>query len=565
MISDDILYLTLCTVFMAVHYILWRRQLLGFHPALSATSFLPFIATVVSLAASNFEICLLPAYLGSVLYTFSFAAKSAKRFLPAMIVSAVMAVSSVIPCLTAESYREPSFLPEFNEVFTMMKRHYVLGDYKGIDWDGLYEEYSPRIKALERGDEEEFKKLCFEFGNEFPDPHVSIVPKEAAMSNAPVTAICTDLSGNDLGFCGVRLDDGRILAVNVSPDSAIYEAGLRDGSELLAFDGTEINEYVDSTKPAFMNFADEDNLDFVRPITAFGIEGTSAELTFKTEDGNTVTAEAKSGGTKSFARSRTVMRKLRAYDEDDVNMSWEALNDDTARLIFNGVNSFIAQLSKEEQDMIDEMWDANMRNPKDPPYPNPYETYIMNRTFDEMEEKGMKKLIIDVRCNGGGELELSAFLASFFTDEELFVASEQYKDFYGNTITTDPITTGDKPANRWGDKEIVILVGCDTASAAEIFTRALSPLPNVTVMGITESAGCAMAVSGSKTKNVIYQFPMLKMVDENGDILIDSGTDMQQKLPLDIKIPFDENAFEEIFIKNNDYALDYALDYLKNK
>lgn len=90
-------------------------------------------------------------------------------------------------------------------------------------------------------------------------------------------------------------------------------------------------------------------------------------------------------------------------------------------------------------------------------------------------------------------------------------------------------------------------------------------MENVTVMGFTESNGSAQGVSSPvELKSGMLAFPTSLMLDENHDIFVDSGTDHESRNDIDIRIPFDENAVEKIFVENQDYVLEKALELLNN-
>nr|MDE5777320.1 S41 family peptidase [Lachnospiraceae bacterium] len=122
-----------------------------------------------------------------------------------------------------------------------------------------------------------------------------------------------------------------------------------------------------------------------------------------------------------------------------------------------------------------------------------------------------------------------------------------------------------EPDNVWGDGEIVILVNADTASAAEIFAYFMGKLENVTIMGMTKSTGSAMMSNSYGLRRFELSFPVMLILDENSDVLIDSDISGISNMPLDVRIPMDEEAFTSIFEENIDYVLDYAVKYMENQ
>ena len=52
------------------------------------------------------------------------------------------------------------------------------------------------------------------------------------------------------------------------------------------------------------------------------------------------------------------------------------------------------------------------------------------------------------------------------------------------------------------------------------------------------------------------------MLDRDGSIFIDAGTDKHSTDDIDIKVPFDDKAIHAIFDEDKDYLLDLALERL---
>ncbi len=554
MIKEDIIYLAAVIIAVVFHQAAKYRKITDENPALEYTALVPLVGTMFSLTGVGFEKALMPLYAGAGLYSLCYGFRGRKKTIAAGAAALVLGAVSAVLCLVSGDYRRPTYMTEFDEMFSMMRKYYVLTDYKKIDWDGIYEKYSPQVEALETGMDDEYAEICFRMSNEFNDRHISIIPSNAANEKA-VWNVIDMVCGKDPGFSAVKLEDGRILACCVDEDSDAYRAGMRNGSELTAFDGKEINEYIDSTEPEFTSFSDRDNLEFFRPIAAFGTENDKAEVTFRDESGKETTAEVTASG-KYAERIRQVGRTLFGDTDEYYNLSWRDLGGGTACLVMGDFMNDPALFKEMTADKLNEMHDK---------YDYPIIKIRMDHVMKEMKDAGISRLVIDLRNNGGGDVGQCGFIASYFTDEKLFMAAEEYKDHItGKSVVTEPLYT-DVETKMWDDGEIVLLVGSETASAAEIFARAMSKLPNVTVMGMTDTSGVAMGVGSVCFERECVQFPMIRMVDENGDILIDSDTDMQGGLKIDIKLPLDEQAFDDIFIDGKDYMLERAQEYLNSK
>lgn len=140
---------------------------------------------------------------------------------------------------------------------------------------------------------------------------------------------------------------------------------------------------------------------------------------------------------------------------------------------------------------------------------------IKNAVLD-LKEKGMEKLIFDLRTNPGGSLQEAVEISSLFVSEELIVS---LKTKSGN----------DKKYNRVGDKiydgPMVILVNKGSASASEIVTGVLKDYERATVIGQkTYGKGVAQSIlmypngGGDALKITIaeYSTPKNNNINKNG-------------------------------------------------
>ena len=157
------------------------------------------------------------------------------------------------------------------------------------------------------------------------------------------------------------------------------------------------------------------------------------------------------------------------------------------------------------------------------------------KAIDELTEKGMKKLIIDLRDNGGGDLQVVSNIIDSIVPEGIIM---YYEDRFGNRTEMK------------SDKEemtlpIVVLVNGNSASASELMTGALKDYKKATVIGektygkgvmqnvIGFSDGSGMTVTVAK-----YYTPLGTCVESTGitpDITVtNSGeADTQLKTAID--------------------------------
>ncbi len=95
-------------------------------------------------------------------------------------------------------------------------------------------------------------------------------------------------------------------------------------------------------------------------------------------------------------------------------------------------------------------------------------------------------------------------------------------------------------------------------------TKEMEALDNATVIGFTGPNGSCQAIGIKSTETGRLCFSNCVVLDKDGSIMIDSGTDRQSSDGDGVKlVPFDSEAIEALFGEGRDYLLDTALDMLK--
>jgi carboxyl-terminal processing protease len=107
----------------------------------------------------------------------------------------------------------------------------------------------------------------------------------------------------------------------------------------------------------------------------------------------------------------------------------------------------------------------------------------LNTAFDQLVADGATDLVLDLRYNGGGIVDVAQHLASLIggagTAGQLFVEF-QHND--KNTDRNSQLRFEDKP-NALGVPRLVVITTGSSASASEIIVNSLRPFMNVTVVG----------------------------------------------------------------------------------
>lgn len=508
--------------------------------------FLPVLVCLLVTGYTGADTCMLGVYIGSVLTLVGFA-RDNERIRKIACVAAAICVSVSIPvCYIAPTYRAVDYVEDFETGFRSMEQHYVLSEHKGIDWDALYDEYLPMFrKANAERDEVANCIAWMKFTAEFHDGHVGYSPADNDVSEAANDILC----GNDYGLSLVQLSDGRVVAVNVEPESALTEAGITDGTVITAWDGMDILEAAEKSEGfgVLLSHADLDNELFYKAMYAAGVGGDTVTVSYIAQDGSE----------KQITLEKLGSYKLRLLDTMDIlhrgvdagNLCWAQVSEDTACLRIKSMMS----TTKEEEDGA---YDPMQRT--------------IREKIAEYEALGCDKLIIDLRENGGGSGLMVKSIAELFAPvgEHYYCTDalwDETKGCYatdenGNYIKgKDNYYTGE---DIWGGKPIVLLVNAHSASAADHLSDVLRGFDNVTVMGFTEPNGSAQGVNGEDLETGVLGFSSALLLDEDGGIFIDAGTDRESGDDIDVRVPFDEAAVQALFVNDEDYVLNYALDHM---
>ena len=502
-----------------------------------------FVCMVLS-GLSGFEISMLPAYVSVIILAAGFF-KESKTFRQMLCIPAILLLLAAIPmCVFNTGYRAPEYTKDFKKAFSAMKEHYVLSEYKKIDWDRLYAAYLPQFQEADKHhDEVEINIIWQRFCQEFHDGHVGW----QSFGSGIMEETADRMFGSDYGLSLMTLENGDTVAVNVEEGSVLREAGIVNGTVVTAWNQVQIEDLIKNTNVRISAFPDEQNERFYRALTAAGTGGKSVTITFLDEDGKICNVEAPKLG--SYAKRLEETVRIINGGVKTGNMEWSFPADNTACL-------------RIKQMMYDSISydDGNHAEMK---------AELRERIL-KLRETGTNKLIIDLRDNAGGSMQFVLAVAqllapkgghSYIYEAVWDENTKEYKrDADGNYIVGKGITYQGEDLMAGG--EIIILVNAATISAGDHLTMLLSEFDNVTVMGFTPSSGSGQAVNSIRFDYGILTYSDVPCLDSEGNIFIDTDFSRQSNMPLDVKVPFDQKAVTALFDEKKDYLLEIAVDVL---
>lgn len=505
----------------------------------------PAVVCMFLTALEGFEISLLGLYAGSLLLTAGFFREKLKERRIVCSVSALLVVTALPVCLLNKGYRGISYTEDFKNAMAKIEKHYILTEHKGIDLDALYEEYLPLFSEAEKAHDPVANCAAWlGFCGKFNDGHVGFSP--SGNSEEITDSAYERIMGNDHGLCIMTLADGTACAVNVDP--SLNAQGIFNGTAILSWDGKSPSELGhDKVKYGHLT-ADADNEEFWRAAFGSGTEKDSVKVTFLDENGNEKSAELPKTGEPYYKRFKSAVKIIDQGIEAG-HLTWTDINAETAALRIKMMMSDFQSYQSGDH--------TNLKNE-------------LRVKLEDLKQKNVDTIIIDMRGNVGGSGDMVKAIAELFAPEGRHYyctdglwddSIENYaKDENGRYIKgRDVYFIGE---DLWKDRKIIMLVNSSSVSAADHLAKVMGQFENVTVAGFTESNGSAQGVGGISLESGYLSISGSLILDSDGDIFIDSGTDRQSGNQLDVKIPFDKTAVKALFEENRDYLLDQVTENL---
>lgn len=142
-----------------------------------------------------------------------------------------------------------------------------------------------------------------------------------------------------------------------------------------------------------------------------------------------------------------------------------------------------------------------------------------------------KGLILDVRHNGGGEMENAYLLASAFFKEDKVVGYWQHKSGAGHTDFSplkEMVVKADDMHSKWL-RPVVVLCDRRTYSAANFFVSVMRYAPQATIIGCTSGGGGGMPLSYELPNGWMVRFSSIRMLD-SARVSIEPGVEPDIKV-----------------------------------
>lgn len=415
----------------------------------------------------------MPMYLGAVLMALFPLFARRKRFVIAKVSSCVLTslgvcVSMVFLLVTdwlviIGNGTHMGYVKSFELLTDEMEKHYVMNEWKGIDYDEIKAQLLPEIAEAEKNqDEEAFYFALLKYINHFHDGHVRIEPNNARAAEV-YKAAYSRLEGNDFGFSLITLSSGETIAVLVEEGCEAMRYGITDGTVITRWNGVPIDEAISAAEIITLERAPvAANMEFGKPLRFAGTGGESVEVSFIGSDGAEKNVRVKSVGSYS--------ERLQYAEECLFNTMHLPSRDEIAAMSEEELSAFFSELTASNENFRSEMItedcgylvinseEINVIKDTAAQIKGAYPevTQLVDEKLSELKAQGMKKLVIDTRNNGGGFEVIINAVVTLFTDKEIPMGTDMYIPYTGGEMRE--INTNVIPVNgKWADLPVVVL------------------------------------------------------------------------------------------------------------
>ena len=389
--------------------------------------------------------------------------------------------------VSVNNYAEMSYSEAFEALWSKASVEYPFTDLKGVDWQGLYDRFAPRVAAAQAAADRQAWYLAMrDFAMSIPDGHVGLGGDDAGLFQRE--------TGGGAGLGLTELSDGRVLVSFVTPDGAAEAADIQLGAEIIAVNAQPVKEALATVTAWNGPFSAPHvrRLEQYRYLTR-GQVGTNLQLSWRNPGGG---AQQASLILRPERASLIASSLFADFDRDAPPVEYEILEDSELGYV--------------------RIWsladDLNMT------------IRLFKRAVALFGERETAGIILDLRQNLGGS-PMGTGLAAYFTTEEMEVMRGYYYserlerfDTHGPPDTIEP----DDELHYSGRTAVLISPAC--ASACENVAWVFSQLPQVTVLGHYPSNGIMGEVGRGQYElpgDLSFQIPTGMDHDMQGNIIVE--------------------------------------------
>ncbi|MEV8466639.1 S41 family peptidase [Fluviibacterium sp. DFM31] len=380
-----------------------------------------------------------------------------------------------IHTIEAEDAASPDFsdlgyVEAFDALIDHLRTRYAYSEFRGIDWDAVSSTYRPVMEAATAANGAgDFYLALNDMALSFEDTHTAVsagflneainsAKQDAELSRfgAGIGAEALVVSDRDAGI----LPGDMIIVSRVAEGSPAADAGWTEATEILEVNSTPVGEYL-SSLPLIEATGVAELQPYLRAPRLFRFpDGADVTFTFRTpDDQDTQTVQLTAGDYMVPFEPSEPEKSSMPIDFSSVGgvaiVSWRNFSDH--------------MLSK---------------------------IAVLEEALQIEAETGSTGMILDLRGNGGGLVELYQVMASYFFTEDDPMPEQPFDTYAYDTdvggfvrqFAADRTLYAPRPDLAFTGP-LVILIDQGCASACEYFTQHLQRLDRAVVVGQHASLG----------------------------------------------------------------------------
>jgi len=371
-------------------------------------------------------------------------AQRLRRILGAVALCAALALVAASPAISAPP-REPAALSQqdrldiFERVWRDIRDLYYDPAFHGVNWDQIHEQYLPEVRAVQNDDD--FYAIIRQMTSVLHDAHTRFYsPDQWKRIKMHERA--------GFGFTVAEVE-GKTAITTVERNSDAERAGIQPGMIVVSVDGKPVVERIAdaAAKHEPSSSVRADQLLVYRDAFSAPL-GNSVKFALTRSDGSTFDATVTA---QVYPNAPRVESRLLPSGEGYIE--------------FDG---FSHKTEKEFKSALQQFRRA-------------------------------PGLVVDLRRNGGGELDPVVAIAGYFLNDKTLIAKYSTRTgkpiaWFGGMVKLKL----DVEAGQRGDAiytgPVTLLVGPRTASASEIFSGGMQEIGRVKVIG-TQTCGCVLGIT----------------------------------------------------------------------
>ncbi|NDJ75638.1 MAG: PDZ domain-containing protein [Chloroflexi bacterium] len=389
-----------------------------------------------------------------------------------------------------KNYSAEDPVTAWNMLFERIRETYPMAEDKNIDWDALYADITPRVEAAEST--LDYHLAIARLGAYIPDGHLSYFSVDVAQAFL--------LGGVGIGQMVVT-DDKEIVITNIQPGLPAEAAGIVEGDVLVEVDGTPALRFLEQTPLLIASASTPHSVTYWRAATMLlGPIGSRVEITVRQANG----AER----TTTLVREPDVSALMLAATPED-----SGARVIEGRLLDSGVGYIAVRDFAADVSLADAWFEQELQ---------------------ALIDAGATGIILDLRFNTGGLVDLAMAIAGRFFPEPVRIGDLYYADGDGGFAYRGYIET--LAYAPYYDGPVVVLVDEMTTSAGELFAYSMTLDDRAIVVGHTPTNGSTGEISDGQyvlPGDLSLQIPTGRIADPDGGATLIEGTGVQP----DIVVP----------------------------